>query len=552
MAVLSNARPKSAHLAAHGARVSALVHALAETLAALHAAHVVVGDLNDANVLMCPTAGQAVGPRTRAVTGAQHGEQIRLVDADSMQFGSFPCTVAHERFVDPRLFGADFSTGPFDTASDWYALCVLWFQSLAGVHPYGGTHPKYATLVRRAEARHSVLRGDVTLARRNEPLHALAPELRAFFEATFDGDRRGPPPFSLLRLAPFVTASLGATQVRTGPVVAREQAARMPVHLAAGSHTAHSGVGSVERVVHATAEGELVAYDGTGPIVAVWRTGDVLTRSDGSVWEGRDVTAVVLDGRSTYFGTRIAGSAEQGGVGRVYVQTDGTTRTHPTDVAYDEATFAVAGGILYVVEDGWIVVADTGARIGRVAERHTFLRGSASTVLMHDGRGRQGLLAGFFRAGPLVRAFVCAPASEGFRTVAVPLLGARIVDADVAFGEREALLTVWAEGRDGHRVGGAFLLDARGDLVAAHVGDPEVDPLVRSVRGRCLVDQVVVVGTPSGLATFRADRATGTFLPSRTFPQTSGLMDGDGDLRAGPGGSVFVGSGATLAEIRLV
>src|SRR5687767_6587026 len=55
---------------------------VAQTVAQLHARGVVVGDLNDGNVVLT---------RTSAFTPW-------LIDADSMQLPGHPCVVAHERF----------------------------------------------------------------------------------------------------------------------------------------------------------------------------------------------------------------------------------------------------------------------------------------------------------------------------------------------------------------------------------------------------------------------------------------------------------------------
>ena len=147
LGVLSNAQLTSLFLSLHG------------LVDQVHAAQVVIGDFNDGNVLFA-------------------GGQPYLIDADSMQFGGFPCPVGHERFLDPRLYGVDLSTAPkFSEGSDWYAYAVLLFQSLLSVHPFGGTHSKFATLLRRAEARHSVMQSDVLVPRLAVPPKVLPDDL---------------------------------------------------------------------------------------------------------------------------------------------------------------------------------------------------------------------------------------------------------------------------------------------------------------------------------------------------------------------------------------
>lgn len=168
--------------------VLAVFGALATTVTELHARGVVVGDLNDGNVVLSPPAA-----------GARW--EPSFIDADSMQFAGFPCAVAHERFLDPRLYGVDLaSTGALSRDSDFYALAVMLFTSLLFVHPYGGAHASYPTLLRRAEARHSVLRGDVKLPGAALRPDVLTDDALAWFTKVFDRDTREPLPRALLDL----------------------------------------------------------------------------------------------------------------------------------------------------------------------------------------------------------------------------------------------------------------------------------------------------------------------------------------------------------------
>src|SRR5687768_3972308 len=71
-----------------GGDVAGIFRDLDGTVAGLHRAGVVIGDFNDQNVLV--TGGRAW-----------------LIDADSLQFGPFFCTVYTERFLDPLLCDPD-------------------------------------------------------------------------------------------------------------------------------------------------------------------------------------------------------------------------------------------------------------------------------------------------------------------------------------------------------------------------------------------------------------------------------------------------------------
>lgn len=178
--------------------VLAIFREIASTVDVLHASGVVVGDLNDGNVVL--TKDGAWSPW--------------LIDADSMQLPGHPCVVAHERFLDPRLYGVDLAkTCALSKESDVYALAVMLFASLLFVHPYGGAHASYRTLLRRAEARHSILRGDVKLPHAALRPDVLADDALAWFTDVFERDQRRAIPAAVLEPC-FSRCSCGVEHAR--------------------------------------------------------------------------------------------------------------------------------------------------------------------------------------------------------------------------------------------------------------------------------------------------------------------------------------------------
>lgn len=120
----------------------------------LHGQGVIVGDLNSRNELYL-------------------GTRVSLIDADSFQVGRYPCEVATEKCLHPRLYGVDLSLRPvFECRDDWYAFCVLLFSSLLLVHPYGGAHRTLRTIPKRAMQKVTVLDPGVVY-----PLAAISPEI---------------------------------------------------------------------------------------------------------------------------------------------------------------------------------------------------------------------------------------------------------------------------------------------------------------------------------------------------------------------------------------
>ena len=86
-----------------------------ECVGQLHHKNIIIGDFNYTNVLYKDTSTDL---------------SFYLIDADSMQYGSCLCVVAHELFLDPILYGKSFDkTQIFTNDSDWYAYAVMLFMS---------------------------------------------------------------------------------------------------------------------------------------------------------------------------------------------------------------------------------------------------------------------------------------------------------------------------------------------------------------------------------------------------------------------------------------
>lgn len=140
---------------------------LRRALNALHQNQILVGDLNPFNELF-------------------KGLEIALIDADSFQFGPFPCEVAMEGFLNPRLYGVDLSQKPvFRPEDDDYAYDTLLFNALLLVHPYGGAHRQVRTVTQRAKARIPVFGKDVIFPVSAYPLELLTDELLQVFDNAF-------------------------------------------------------------------------------------------------------------------------------------------------------------------------------------------------------------------------------------------------------------------------------------------------------------------------------------------------------------------------------
>lgn len=477
--------------------------ALQQVVTALHARGVVVGDLNDGNVLL-----QALA-------------RPLLIDVDSMQFGGLPCAVGHERYLDPALYGVDLSAAPRMTEqSDAYALAVLAFSALLYVHPYGGVFRGLPTLLRRAEARHSVLRSDVALPRSAAPREALTDEALHYFSGVFDGAQRSPLPPAVLEQR-FSRCSCGLEHARAvcpachtlGPISAR------PLVRSQGRCTARSILHTSGRVLCAAMQGGL-RY--------AFEEGGVVRREDRSLVQAAPAGGArfAIAGACTWV-LSADGSARCMKGGEVQERaTTGLRGTTPV--------FAAASAVVYRTEGAWLVEHLRGARVGQVLEGQTWL---------WTGE-RLGL--GLYRAGGFQSAFLLRTGQAGLLPLALPPLEGRLVEADCVFDDGHALLSVRTElgGREANQL---WLLGQDGRVRGHAAGHDGL--MFQSVRGRALLDGRVVTATDSGLLALKLER--GHLLEGTLFADTQSFVSAGDGLLAQPDGSLITVGPRELLQLAL-
>ncbi len=484
--------------------VQQLFQKLAGVVDEVHQGRVVIGDFNDGNVLFC--------------NGAPF-----LIDADSMQFSGLPCNVGHERFLDPRLYGVDLCASPrFDAGTDWYAFGVLLFSSLLYVHPFGGIHKKYGTALRRAEARHSVLRADVTYPRHAVHFRVLPDEVVGWFEQLFEKDERGVVPASVLEMR-WSKCACGLEHARAvcpqcqslGPASTR-QALR-----SRGRCTARTVFGTTGRILATAMRGGL-RY--------VYEEGGVVRREDSSevlVGSPAAGTRFFIGGASTWIAD-VRGTVTRVESGRMRERTS-------TGVRGTSAVFAASSSAAYRTEADWLVDEVTGSRIGQVLEGQTW---------MWTGE-RLGF--GFYRAGAFTFGFIVQPGRAGLREVKLPHLKGRMVDAEAVFDEAHVLLSCVLE-VDGKETTWLWLFEADGTL-RAQANGPGAERMFTGARGRALLHGRVVAATDEGLLSLKIDG--GRLIEGTLFTDTEPFVSAGDELVPQSDGSLYAVSTREVVQLTL-
>lgn len=460
----------------------------------LHDKRVIAGDLNDGNILFSDTTPW-------------------FIDVDSMQLPGHPCTVGHERFLDPDLFGVDL-TGrcAFTPGSDWYAFAVLLFSSLLYVHPYGGVHSKYPTMLRRAEARVSVLDPKVKYPKAALHYRVLPDELLHRFTQIFEQGARGAFPEHLL--------DQRWTQCRCGLEHARPVCPDCASKSALARQALVRHRGRCRAVQIFRTRGRILAASMQPGLAYVYEEGGVVRREDGS--------RVMMQRPEP--GMRFALAGPKTWVARgdelVAVEREEIVDRAPTSRFGPEPSFDAGPGCALIVHDGWLVDHATGIRIGTVLDGQTFVR-----VGHHLGFG-------FYRAGRTMVSFLFRPGHPGMIDADIPPVDGRLLLAGAVFDDHHALVSLLLD-RDGQRFGALYLVRDDGKLIGRREGSAS-DPVLAGTAGRAVLEGRVLVAMEQGLTALAVDAFTGAIVEQTVFCDTEPFVSDGAELLPGPEGSVYV------------
>ena len=474
-----------------------LFDAIAGTVHAVHRAGIVIGDFNDLNVLVSGTGGSL----------APH-----LIDADSMQYGRWPCRAFTERFLDPLLADRRAPRPLLQRAyapdADWFAFAVMLFRSLVLLDPFGGVHRPADAAARvppssRSLRGVSVLRADVQLPKAAHRVDMLPDDALEAFRRVFEGSDRTPAVLAALRGARWSTcASCGVEHARPAcPAcrIAPPLPAQPAQEIVRGQVTARRVVS-----LHGTNARILAARLDGGQLRWLAREGLTLRREDGTEavlpaavrrqllddapatapWVGLDGDAIVVAGRDLV--QRIAAG--------------GAVETWTADASRQGGAASVAAA------DGLVCWQDQG-RLLRRGPWGPELVGdvlTGQTRIWADAR----LGVGVSRAGPLSLAFVFRPGVQGIMDgVVLPRVRGRVVEEQVVIGHERAWHVV-RESLGGRIVARCTAVDAGGRVLAtreAEEGADEEAAWLTAARGFTAAGPWLFAVTDDGIVRVGAD-----------------------------------------------
>jgi hypothetical protein len=479
---------------------------LHSTLGAVHSAGVVVGDLNDLNVLVVE-------------------REAHLIDADSFQYGSFLCRTYTERFVDPMRCDPGINrpvlTRPHNADSDWYAYTVMLLRSLLLVDPYGGVHKPARGVPRlppaaRPLGRVTVFHPDVHYPKPAFPPDILPDDLLQHFHLVFERDRRGDFPAALLEGLDFRRCdTCGLEHARS--VCPR---CRVPPPSAVRETLVNARIRST-RVLRSRGV-VLDAVSEGGRLRDLVHEGNAFLREDGrKLLEG----AVDPNLRARISGDRTV--VVRGGA-LVLLAPGRPPERHAVDSVGATPCFDANERHAFWIEDGrlWRDGRLGPERIGDVLRSQTRFWVGPSFGL------------GFYWAAGLFVPFVFEALGRGIRDgIPIPRPSGRLVDAVAALSGEAAFLHIVS--RDGGRTVHRCVLVGRDGSPSASAEDDGDGSWLAGIRGACAVHRSLFVPTDDGIV--RVESQGARLVVTREFPEAEPFVDAGSRLLPGPNGLYVVG-----------
>jgi hypothetical protein len=475
---------------------------------AIHAARVVIGDFNDLNVLVDNTS------------------QTHLIDADSMQYGQFPCRTFTARFVDPLLCPPDKLqlVRPHSEGSDWYAFATMLFQSLLYINPYyGGVHrPKSGLPIRndgRVLNRLTVLSPEVIYPKMAQRPDSLPDELLDYFTQVYEKDQRGTFPLKLLENMRWTACTnCGLWHSR----------AICPACAAPGQVIARQSIRK-RGTVTAT---RLLRLDGASRILFATTSGGTLR------YLYHEAGAYKRETRQTVLNGPVMGEL------RIRISGDKTVLAKGNSLA----TIAPAGTTRDITEVvGRLPVFDANVRHTYWIDSGRLVRdGKLAPVTIGTVLSGQTLMwvgdtfgFGFYRAGSLTRGFVFDAANAGINDgVKLPVIRGNLIDATCTFAGHQAWFMLAVQDQGVIRRYCYVVSDKAEILAQAASTQGDGSWLDNGIRGHLALGSHLYVATDTGIARVGIDG--GGLSTNRTFPDTEPFVNTETQLLAGDGGILAI------------
>ena len=485
---------------------------LHESVLKIHQANVTIGDFNDLNLLVSQN-------------------QVHLIDADSFQFGQFPCQVFTARFVDPllcdRTANQPILTSPHNPESDWYAFTVMLMQSLLYVDPYGGVYKPKSQASQiphsaRPLQRITIFHPDVRYPKPAIPYKVLSDDLLHHFHNCFEKDWRGDFPQNLLSSMRWTKCNqCGIEHLRTiCPICRPSPLAPLPV----GNKTEKTSC-KVLQIFHTEGVILQVALQNNS-LNYLYHANHEFKREDNTVLLSGELDANIqfaIFGKSTIVTKQ----------GKALTLTQG----QPPQAIAAELIRANSFS-RYWIDQGQLL------RDGKLGNEYIgdILEGQTQFWI------GETFGFGFYRAGAISVAFTFDAKRVGIGDhVNIPPIQGELIDANCAFSNDLCwFFTITQE--QGNIIYHISVLRPNGELVATLAAPKGDRAWLTNIHGGSAIGNWLFVPTDEGIA--RVEVNNGQIMITKTFPETEPYVDSGCSLIVGSQG-IYVIHSQKILQLQL-
>ncbi len=452
-----------------------------KTLMSLHSLGVIVGDYNDLNILFL-------------------NERSIYIDADSMQFGSYPCVVATEQFLDPNLYGIDLSNSMvFTKESDYYSYAVMLFRSLLFVSPYGGVHKQYPTFLKRAKSRISVFNKDVVYPKAALPLNVIPDDLLQEFFQIFDKGKRGSFPINLIENLEWKQCSdCGTMHLRSQcPCkMFKKEPVLIETIVVNRTCTASTIFKTKGKILFVKQEQQ------NGKLKFIYEENELLKRENGSIIiKGSINKDIKLDimGENTIVSMN----------GDIAIIKDGVIIEKSKSEVYNNRTVvsSTTNNFFRVVEG---VLMNRDLMVANVLENQTFIKAGVDFGF------------GFYRIGLKTNYFIFPVNGKGIKDIKLPDISGKLIEVDCLFSSTHLLLLL-STMENGKEFNTMMLISKEGNLIAMNKENALDSDILSTIRGKAILNSLVLTTTDEGLLLL--DKNNSTLSGVKLFKDTEPFVN---------------------------
>jgi len=483
---------------------------LHKTVREVHPAHVIMGDFNDLNVLIVQNV------------------EAYIIDADSFQFGQFPCRVFTTRFVDPLLCDHKEKrlvlNRVYTFDSDWYAFAIMLMQSLLFVGPYGGIYrPKKKTNRmphdRRPLYRITIFHPEVKYPGPAVHYKVLPDDLLQYFHLVFEKDQRGEFPLALLESLKWIKCdNCGLEHARN---ICPECAQVAPA--AVKEVVVIRGKVAVRQIFRTHGLILFATYQNSKPLW-LYHENDEFRREDKSL--------VLQGGLDPLIRYRIRGNSTlMGKNGQLFILVDGqqpdrlnidSYATLPIFDANKKACYWVHMGQL--MRDGILGPE----YIGDVLANQTLF-----WVGEHFGFG-------FYRAGSINVAFIFDAQRRGINDrVILPPIRGQLIDSTCVFDKERCWFFVTTQEAN-RRINQCIVVKRDGLVEATAQTEQGDDSWLGTLRGKCAASNFLLAATDEGIIRVEIDQDK--IMEKERFPDTESFVHSGHHMFISKEGLYIIGS----------